>query len=151
MLIIEEDNFEVIFGGDDPNENLIFGEGFDIQKFISKLPGLPWNKLKGGFKGEHHLFNSSFTGPGTRLDIRLNPDKTWKSFSKPKTRIDQLAYIHDLHYQQYKDKERRHLADKAMIVGINALKNLTPREKVEKAIVIPLLKNKVRFGLGLDE
>ena len=42
--------------------------GGDLQKFSNQLPGLPWAK----YKGEKHLFNHSFTGPGTHLDIHLN-------------------------------------------------------------------------------
>ena len=36
---------------------------------------LPWAK----FPGELHLPGHSFTGPGTRLDMRLNSDSTPKS------------------------------------------------------------------------
>ena len=46
--------------------------GGDIQRFSDKLPGLPWAK----YPGEKHLFNHSFTGPETRLDLRLNSDDT---------------------------------------------------------------------------
>ena len=32
------------------------GEGLDIQKAFSKLPGFPWSK----YPGEHHLINYNF-------------------------------------------------------------------------------------------
>jgi hypothetical protein len=35
---------------------------------------LPWTK----YAGEMHLPGHSFTGPGTRLDLRMNPDGTPK-------------------------------------------------------------------------
>ena len=40
----------------------------DIQKISSNLPGFPWSK----YKGEKHLPNHNFTGPGTNLDKRLD-------------------------------------------------------------------------------
>ena len=39
-------------------------QSFDIQSFLSKLPGLPWSK----YPGEKHLPGYNYCGPGTRLD-----------------------------------------------------------------------------------
>ena len=60
---------------------------------------LPWAR----FKGEMHLPGHSFTGPNTRLDLRLNPDGSWKEWSKPVDRIDYAAYKHDLAYAEHDD------------------------------------------------
>ncbi|ESP01307.1 hypothetical protein LOTGIDRAFT_157485 [Lottia gigantea] len=51
--------------------------GSDIQKSLSSLPGFPCAK----YPGEKHLPGHNYTGPGTRLDLRLDendkpkPDK----------------------------------------------------------------------------
>ena len=60
---------------------------------------LPWAK----FPGEMHLLQHNFTGPGTRLDQRLNPDLTPKEWSKPINSIDRAAYQHDLAYTKHRD------------------------------------------------
>ena len=68
------------------------GGKLDIQQLSSKLPGFPWSK----YAGEKHFLNHNFTGPGTNLEARLNPDGTPKEDSKPVNRIDEAAYKHDL-------------------------------------------------------
>ena len=50
-----------------------------------------------------HLFSHSFTGPGTRLDLRLNSDDT--SITKPINRFDAAAYKHNLVYRDHADLE----------------------------------------------
>ena len=80
--------------------------GGDIQRFSDKLPGLPWAK----YPGEKHLFNHSFTGPGTRLDLRLNYDDT--PITKPINRVDAAAYKHDLVYRDHADLESMQLTCK---------------------------------------
>jgi len=50
-----------------------------------------------------HLVGHCFTGPGTHLDQRLNPDMTPKEWSEPINRVDKAAYHHDLAYAKYKD------------------------------------------------
>jgi len=67
--------------------------GGDLQKLTTKfIPTFPWSK----YKGEHHLPGHSFTGPGTRLDLRLDENNIPLQNSKPKNRIDAAAYKHDL-------------------------------------------------------
>ena len=41
-----------------------------------------------------HLPGHNFTGPGTKLNKRLNLDLTPKSWSKPVNRLDIAAYHH---------------------------------------------------------
>ena len=72
---------------------------------------LPWSK----FAGEMHLPGHNFTGPGTKLNKRLNPDGTPKSWSKPVNRVDSAAYRHDLAYATHSDAASRIAADRKMI------------------------------------
>jgi hypothetical protein len=106
---------------------------------------LPWAK----FPGEMHLPGHSFTGPGTRLDLRLNPDGTPKDWSKPVDRVDSAAYHHDLAYNRYSDVAERNVADKTMIHELNNIPNPTIRERIERAVVKPILATKASLGLGV--
>ena len=47
---------------------------------------------------EMHLPGHNFTGPGTKLKKRLNPDLTPKKWSEPVNRVDKATYHHDLCY-----------------------------------------------------
>ena len=108
---------------------------------------LPWAK----FQGELHLPGHQFTGPGTRLDLRLNPNETPKDWSKPINRVDSAAYVHDLAYNQHTDTASRNVADRAMINQLNNIPNPSLRERVERAIVKPILSAKTSLGLGLKK
>lgn len=51
---------------------------------------------------EMHLPGHQFTGPGTKLDKRLNADGTYK----PINRVDNAAYNHDLCYAKNQDTKQ---------------------------------------------
>src|ERR1043165_1329025 len=108
---------------------------------------LPWAK----FPGEMHLPGHSFTGPGTRLEQRLNPDGTPKDWSNPINRVDNAAYIHDLAYDRYSDTASRNIADRAMLNELNNIPNPSVRERIERAVVKPILSAKSSLGLGLKK
>jgi len=55
---------------------------------VTKRIKLLWAK----FPGELHMPGHMFTGPGTRLDMRLNSDNTPKSWSRLINRIDKASY-----------------------------------------------------------
>jgi len=121
--------------------------GGDIQKLSEKLPGLPWAK----YSGEKHLFNHSFTGPGTRLDLRLNENDEPKPGEYPINRVDQAALKHDLFYRDHLDINERHFADLKMINELKNIPNPTFRERVERAFIIKILQAKMKFGLGIAD
>jgi coat protein VP1 len=89
------------------------GSSIDIQSLLSKIPftttGIPYEK---------HLIGHNFTGPGTRLDLRLKNDDTIhtdtpKEWSKPVNRVDEAAYVHDLRYRNAGDDlARKHEVDR---------------------------------------
>ena len=108
---------------------------------------LPWAK----FEGEMHLPGHSFTGPGTKLDLRLNPDGTPKDWSKPINRVDTAAYFHDLAYDRYADTASRNVADRQMLSELNTIPNPTIRERIERTIVKPILAAKSSLGLGFKK
>ena len=72
-----------------------------------------------------------------------------KPWSKPVDRVDNAAYHHDLAYAIFPDTAHRNEADRAMINELNNIENPTVRERVERAVVKPLLATKSHFGLGL--
>ena len=115
------------------------GAGF-MNEMINRLPV------------EMHLPGHNFTGPGTKLSKRLLPDGTPKSWSKPINRVDQAAYHHDLCYAKHKDTSARNsICDKAMLASLDAIPNPTPRERMDRSIVRPIIGTKARFGLGVGK
>jgi len=94
-----------------------------------------------------HLRGHNFTGPGTKLKKRFNPDGTPKSWSKPVDRVDRAAYHHDVAYAKYADKAKRLEADKSMIRELDDIENPTVRERVERAVVRPIRATKTNIGI----
>ena len=119
---------------------LLGKEGGD---FIDSIAG---GKL---FPGEFHLLNHNFTGPGTRTDLRLNPeDLTPKEWSLPINKVDEASLKHDIAYMD-KTLEARHKADEIMIEELKNIENPTFRENLERKIIIPILQSKKWLGLGI--
>lgn len=110
------------------------------------------NKLINNLPFEMHLPGHNFTGPGTKLDKRLNADLTPKSWSKPINRVDQAAYRHDICYAKHKDtKSRNSICDKNMLTELKDIYNPTLREKLDKSLVKKIIGTKARFGWGLKK
>lgn len=116
-----------------------------LNRLTSKIK-LPWAK----FAGEMHMPGHNFTGPGTRLDLRLDKNDIPHEWSMPINRVDRASYHHDLQYRQYKDTPNRNIADQAMINELNAIDDPTWRERLERAAIIPIMKSKVHFGFGIN-
>ena len=96
-----------------------------------------------------HQPGHNFTGPGTKLNKRLNPDGTPKEWSVPINRVDNAAYHHDLCYSKHDDtKTRNEVCDKTMLGELSGIVNPTLRERIYKSIVGKLIRAKVNFGLG---
>ena len=70
------------------------GESF-LNSLVNKLPF------------QMHLPGHNFTGPGTKLYKRLNPDGTPKEWSIPINRVDNAAYHHDLCSSKHDDTKTR--------------------------------------------
>ena len=49
----------------------------------------------------------NFTGPGTKLNKRLNPDGTPKEWSMPINGVDNATSHHDLCYSKHYDTKTR--------------------------------------------
>ena len=96
-----------------------------------------------------NLPGHNFTGPGTKLFERLNPDGTPKEWNIPIDRVDNAAYHHDLCYSKHDDtKTRNEVCDKTMLDELNRIVTPTLMERIYKSIVGKLIKAKVNFGLG---
>ena len=96
-----------------------------------------------------HPLGHNFTGPGTKLNKRLNPDGTPKEWSMPINRVDIAAYHDDLFYSKHNDtKTRNEVCDKTMRGELSGIFNQTLRERIDKSIVGKLIRAKVNFGLG---
>ena len=101
---------------------------------------------------EMHLPGHNFTGPGTKLNKRLNPDLTPKKWSKPINRVDKAAYNHDICYLKNNDTTTRNaVCDKNMLKELKGIYNPTIREKMERGLVSSLIGTKARFGWGINK
>ena len=110
------------------------------------------NKAINNLPVEMHLPGHNFTGPGTKLNKRLNPDLTPKKWSKPINRIDKAAYHHDLCYLKNNDTATRNaVCDKNMLKELKGIYNPSIRERMERGLVSTLIGTKARFGMGLRE
>ena len=99
---------------------------------------------------EMHLLGHNFTGPGTKLNKRLNADLTPKEWSKPINRIDKASYHHDICYLKNNDTAtRNNVCDKNMLKEMKDIYNPTLRERMERGLVSTLIGTKKRFGWGV--
>ena len=121
-------------------------------QFVKKevVGGSVLNSLVNKLPFEMHLPGHNFTGPGTKLYKRLNPDGTPKERSMPINRVDNAAYHHDLCYSKHDNtKTRNEVCDKTMLGELSGILNSTLRDRIDKSIVEKVIKSKVNFGLGL--
>ena len=108
------------------------------------------NKMINNLPVEMHLLGHNFTGPGTKLNKRLNADLTPKEWSKPINRIDKASYHHDICYLKNNDTATRNaVCDKNMLKEMNDIYNPTLRERMERGLVSTLIGTKKRFGWGV--
>ena len=99
-----------------------------------------------------HLPGHNFTGPGTKLNKRLNPDLTPKKWSKPINRVDKASYNHDICYLKNNDTATRNaVCDKNMLKELKGIYNPTISERMERGLVSSLIGTKARFGWGLNK
>ena len=110
------------------------------------------NKAINNLPFEMHLPGHNFTGPGTKLKKRLNPDLTPKEWSKPVNRVDKAAYHHDVCYLKNDNTATRNaVCDKNMLKELERIYNPTLRERLDKSIVSNLIGMKVKFGMGVKK
>ena len=122
-----------------PSNHVIEGEGF-LNDAINKL------------SFEVHLPGHKFTGPGTKLAKRLNPDDTPKEWSKPINRVDAAAMRHDICYRDNKDtKSRNSKCDKNMLDDLSDMPDPTMRERLDRGFVKPIISIKKWLGMGVDQ
>ena len=110
------------------------------------------NKAINNLPVEMHLPGHNFTGPGTKLNKRLNPELTPKKWSKPINRVDKAAYHHDLCYLKNNDVATRNaVCDKNMLKELEGIYKPSIREKMERGLVSTLIGAKARFGMGVNK
>ena len=105
-------------------------------QFINATGGSFLSTLVNKLPFEMHLPGHNFTGPGTKLCKRLNPDGTSKEWSIPINRVDKAAYHHDLCYSKHDDtKTRIEVCDKTTLGELSGIVNPTLSERNDKSIV----------------
>ena len=118
-------------------------------QFVKSGNGL-FNKAVSNLPFEHHnIFGHNFTGPGTKLDKRLNPDGTPRDWSKPINRVDEAACHQDHCYAKNPDtRTRNEVYDREMLRELAPITNPTLRERMERGLVGSMIKTKANLGLG---
>lgn len=97
-----------------------------------------------------HLPRHNYTGPFTELDKRLDENNNPKPDFQPYNQIDNIAMHHDICYRDAdKGKDSRSVCDKKMLDELDDVKTKGFREKVDYAIVKPIIWLKYKLGLGL--
>jgi len=118
-------------------------------QFVKSGSGL-FNKAVSNLPFELHLPGHNFTGPGTKLDRRLNPDGTPRDWSKPINRVDEAAYHHDLCYAKKTDtRTRSEVCDRETLRELAQITSPSLSERMEKGLVGSIIKAKANLGLGL--
>ena len=110
------------------------------------------NKVINNLPVKMHLPGHNFTGPGTKLKKRLNPDLTPKKWSKPVNRVDKAAYHHDICYLKNDDSAFRNtVCHKNMLKELEGIYNPSLREKLDRSIISKLVGTNVKFGMGVKK
>ena len=119
-------------------------------QFISNKKGKGIvNKAINNLPFEMHLPGHNFTGPGTRLDKRLNSDFTPKETSKPYNKVDKASMNHDICYAKNTDtKTRNKLCDKEYLKELKGIYNPSIRERIDRTIVSNIINAKMKLGMG---
>lgn len=109
--------------------------GSFLNKLINKLPL------------ELHLPGHRFTGPGTKLEKRLDRNDRPLPHSKPINRVDETSMYHDICYRDNKSSKGRTKCDKDMLNRLGNIKNPTLRERLDRFVVRPIIgiKHKLRI------
>jgi len=74
-------------------------------QFVKFGSGL-FNKAVSNLPFELHLPGHNFTGPGNKLDRRLNPDGTPRDWSKPINRVEKQPITRTFATRKIKTRER---------------------------------------------
>ena len=119
---------------------------FDLQNILSKFN--PFSTT--GIPGELHLLGHNFSGPGTKLNLRLNEDLSPKEWSMPINYLDEACYHHDIEYLKAGDDlNLKHEADARLIDKIKDYQPKSLKERLDKFIIMQAIKLKLRFGMSL--
>ena len=99
-----------------------------------------------------HIPGHNFTGPGTKLKKRLNPDLTPKKWSKPANCMDKAPYHHNICYLKNEDTATRNaVCDKNMLKELECIYNPSLWERLDNSIVSKLIRMKVKLGWELKK
>jgi len=109
--------------------------GGDIVSTVSKLAkkiGVPLKNL--------HLPGHKYTVPFTLLDKRLDENDNPLHGFEPYNQIDKIAMHHDINYRKADEViGTRQAADTIMLDELKALKSKGIREKLDYAVVKPII------------
>jgi len=127
---------------------MVIRRGGDIVSAASRLSqrlGIPLTNW--------HLPKHKFTGPFTELDKRLDDSDNPLPGYTPFNQIDEIAMKHDICYRDsnIEGGKTRRECDKEMLDRLAAMEAKNMREKVDYALVKPVIWMKYKLGLGMSE
>lgn len=90
---------------------------------------------------ELHMPGHNFTGPGTDLSKRLQPDLTWKKGCEPVNLVDEAAYAHDVAYFKANTSISREAADLDLIDSMESIldSNCVSTREITEAWIVKVL------------
>ena len=105
------------------------------------------NSIINALPFELHLPGHRFTGPGTKLEKRLDKYDRPLPSSKPLNRVDATSYRHDLCYRDNTSRQGRSRCDRRMLKQLSRIKKPSFREKLDRGVVAPIIWTKWKLGL----
>jgi hypothetical protein len=127
---------------------VVYHRGGDLVGALNRMTKnikLPFQK----FQVEMHLPGMNYAEPGTRLDLRLNDDGIPKQWSMLVDRVDLAAYHHVMSYAAHSNTANRNVADRVMLSELDSINDPTVQERIERAVIKPIISTKERFDLGV--
>ena len=106
-----------------------------LNKAINKLPI------------EMHWPGHNFTGPGTKLERRLDSKDKPLAHSKPINRVDETSMHHDLCYRDNTTRAGRTKCDWEMVKRLKNINKPSIRERLERTIIGGIIGGKARLGV----
>ena len=120
--------------------------GGDIVSGASKLASQLSIRLK-----NWHILKHKYTGPFTELHKRLDENDKPLPGYEPFNQIDEIAMKHDICYRDSDDVGKfRSQCDREMLDKLDTVKTKGIRQKIDYAVVKPIIWSKYRLGASLS-
>src|SRR5271163_560012 len=127
------------------------GTGFNLNHFINNLPielhqyAEKGEDIPGG--SFNNQKNYSYCGPGTKYEQRS--EEGYQGINE----LDKMCKLHDQFYNENTDARSRNISDVALAHRAEEIaKNpiYDDQQRKDAQFIVGIMKNKARFGMGID-